>query len=89
MESPKDVAEFMQRRLKQDQALYQDVVVYEILNKFGEEFTYINRNGNLSIDKSVLQEFRKLTEGSVIWQRGEGAWRFRQDYDAPGRQQPD
>ncbi|EPL7296504.1 DUF6953 family protein [Klebsiella pneumoniae] len=47
----------------------------------------MNANGNLSIDKKVLAKFRKLTNDTVIWDRGEKAWRKRQGYDAPGRQQ--
>jgi len=89
MASSKDVAVFMLQQLKQYQVLYQEAIVYEIASKFGDKFTYINRNGNLSIDKHVLQEFRKLTEDSVVWQMGERAWRLRHDYDPPGRQQLD
>jgi hypothetical protein len=46
--------------------MYQETVVYEILDRFGEEFVYDNENGNLAIARPVLKEFRKLTEDSVV-----------------------
>ena len=67
--------------------LYQDTVVFQVIEKFGEKYTYTNQNGNLAIDKKVLKEFRKLTGDTVIWERGERLWRFREDYDEAGRQQ--
>jgi hypothetical protein len=79
-----DVTAFMLKRLNQDKTLYQEVVVYEIQKQYGDEFVYINENGNLAIDRSVLSEFRKLTEGRIVWSRGERYWRFKEDYDKPG-----
>jgi len=75
--------------LERDKCLYQNTVVYDIASKFGEPFTYINRNGNLAINKQVLNEFRKLTGDSVVWERGERMWRFREDYDLFGTRQAD
>ena len=81
--TPHDVAQWMLDRLHGDTCLYQDVVVYDIQQRFGEEFAYINDHGNLAIDKGVLNEFRKLTEGSVVWEKGERCWRLRKRYDTP------
>lgn len=78
-----DVASFMLARMKEDGTLYQEVVVCQIQERFRDEFVYINDNGNLAIDRKVLSEFRKLTEGKVVWNRGEQYWRFREDYDDP------
>jgi hypothetical protein len=85
--TPKEVAEWMLEELKRVNFLYQDTVVYQISEKFGEEYTYTNQNGNLAIDRVVLKEFRKLTGDTVIWERGERLWRFREDYDEEGRRQ--
>jgi hypothetical protein len=79
--SASDVASFMLERLATDNDLYQDVIVSEILDRFGDEFVYTNDNGNLAIEKKVLAAFRKLTEGDVVWDRRERYWRFREDYD--------
>jgi hypothetical protein len=87
MTTPKDVAQWMLEELKRETYLYQNMVVYDIEEKFGEEFTYINDNGNPAIDQRVLKEFRKLTEQTVVWERGERLWRLREDYDDPGRRQ--
>lgn len=67
--------------------LYQETAVYEIEQRFGAAFTYLNERGNPAIDKRVLRAFRRLTEASVIWERGEKAWRYRTERDGPGRQQ--
>jgi hypothetical protein len=82
-----NVAVWMLEELKRVQYLYQEVVVCEIQTTFGEEFVYINDNGNLAISRPVLNEFRRLTEKSVVWERGERMWRFREGYDAPGERQ--
>lgn len=81
-----DVAEWMVKRLNEDELLYQEVVVYEIQDQFGEDFVYENENGNLAISRKVLSEFRKRTEKDVVWERGERLWRRRADYDPEGRQ---
>jgi hypothetical protein len=36
---------------------------------------YMNANGNPAISKQVLKEFRALTDGTLVWERGERAWR--------------
>lgn len=85
--TPKEVAEWMMEELAKTSYLYQETTVYDISKKFGDDFTYINENGNLAIDKKVLSAFRKLNEGNVVWDRGEKAWRFRESFDSLGRQQ--
>lgn len=85
--TPRQIAEWMVEELNRLKYLYQDTVAFEISKRFGEEFTYINSSGNVAIDKKVLKEFRALTPDSVIWDRGERMWRFREDYDQEGRQQ--
>ncbi|MGO7484071.1 hypothetical protein ACCT28_23005 [Rhizobium ruizarguesonis] len=71
----KDVAEWMIEFMGQDYWLYQEIVVYEIRDRFGEDYVYLNQSGNLAISRAVLKEFRKLTEGKLVWERGERAWR--------------
>jgi hypothetical protein len=85
--TPTDVAIWMLSELKRDGTLYQEVAASEIEKRFGQAFTPINENGNYSIRRDVLAAFRKLTDNTVIWERGERMWRKRQGYDSPGRQQ--
>lgn len=87
MATPKDVAEWMKGELDKSPRLYQEVAVRKIKENFGDAFVYQNEHGNLAIDKKVLSEFKKLTQDSAIWERGDKAWRKRQSYDKPGRQQ--
>lgn len=79
----KNVADFMLHRFNEDLMLYQEVIVYEIQDNFGDDFVYTNENGNLAIDRKVLAEFRKLTEGKVVWNRSERFWRSKEDSDDP------
>ena len=83
MTTPTEVAHWMFDELKHQNSLYQNVVAFDIATKFGEEFTYINSNGNLAINIDVLEEFRKITSNSVVWVKVERCWRLRQDYDDP------
>lgn len=85
--SSEAVATWMQGEIEREGDLYQDVAVVEIGNKFGNEFTYENESGNLAISRSVLAAFRKLTNDTVVWERGERRWRKRESSDDPGRQQ--
>ena len=75
MTTEKDVARWMLNEINNVAWLYQEIVLYKILDKFGKEYVYPNANGNFAISKKVLSEFRKLTERAVVWDRREKAWR--------------
>ena len=82
----RDVAEYMVQALDTGNGeLHQQDIVYDIERHFGPEFTYLNENGNPAIKPAVLKEFRKLTEGKVIWVRSERYWRWRTSEDGEGR----
>lgn len=85
--TPLDVAKFMRDRMEESGDLYQEDIVGEIHDRFGEAFLYENENGNLAIGRPVLDEFRKLTP-DCVWDRSERCWRAREDHDEPGRGQP-
>lgn len=82
-----DVAIWMRDKIIKEKRMYQEYVVYEIRDKFGEEFIYTNDNGNPAISKAVLKEFRKLTEDLVVWEKGERCWRLRSKHDTPSKRQ--
>lgn len=85
--TPQHVAKWMLATLEKDGTLYQDYAVSSIIMDFGEDFSYINENGNQAIHKDVLKAFRKLTENTAVWERGERMWRLRDEFDAPSRMQ--
>ncbi len=68
---PADVAAWMMREFERcaPAPFYQEVVVYDIAEKFGEEFTYTNANGNLALEKAVLDAFRRVSGDGVVWSR--------------------
>lgn len=86
MANAREVAEWMIQRLEEDEFLYQEVVVYEIEERFGDSFVYENESGNLAISRKVLAEFRRLTEKDVVWEKGQRCWRKRESFDPEGRQ---
>jgi hypothetical protein len=76
MTTAKDVADWMFSRLTASSYLDQEDAVWKIEQQFGKQFVYENANGNPAIDKKVLAEFRKLTTGKAVWERGERSWRL-------------
>jgi hypothetical protein len=85
--NPEQIAAWMVQELERVNFLDQETAVYHIASKFGEEFTYINENGNMAIRRDVLAAFRKLSGDAVVWERGERMWRKREPHDEPTRQQ--
>jgi hypothetical protein len=81
------VARWMHDKVMSAECLAQYEVVYEIDQRFGERFTYVNDNGGRAIDKVVLRKFTALNRDTVVWSRGHREWRVRTEGDAPGRQQ--
>jgi len=67
------VAEWMLSQFK-GRELYQEDAVWKMKKEFGDDYVYLNANGNYAIHRKVLAAFRKLTEGKVIWSRREKAW---------------
>lgn len=83
----KDVAEWMLSKFVPKKPIYQDSMVGQIRKRYGSTFTYTNKNGNLAINKDVLDEFRRLSEGKVVWVKGERCWRLLKEGEAyKGRQ---
>jgi len=95
MTTPKEVAQWMVDRLEEsDEGLLQVDAVTGIEETFGSEFTYISDIGEKSIDRRVLNHFRKLTGEDVVWVTRQGGvywsgahWRKRGPGDSSGRTQ--
>lgn len=82
-----DVAQWMLSTIQEQGELSQNNAFYEINKRFGSSFTSISNSGSPSVGRGVLTAFRKISDGVVIWERGDKKWRKREFYDAPGRQQ--
>jgi hypothetical protein len=79
-----DVARFMKVQLDKEHFMPLNWIVYEVIERFGEEFTYTNDNGNPAFNRDVLVAFRRITPDAV-WERGSQQWRKRERYDGKGR----
>jgi hypothetical protein len=72
--SANDVAEWMLKEVKSAGILYQEEAVQHILTNFGEEYIYVNDNGNQSLSKDVKKIFKKLHGGKAAWDRDGFFW---------------
>jgi hypothetical protein len=94
MATPKEIAEWMVAQLEESDQLLQVDVVAAIEEMFGAGFVYLSDIGEKSIDRRVLNQFRKMTEDDVVWVTMHGGgfwegahWRKRVRGDSPGRTQ--
>ncbi|MFC0213994.1 DUF6953 family protein [Paenibacillus chartarius] len=69
-----EIAEWMVGELKSAGILRQEDAVRYIAEHFGEQFIYVNENGNRSIGKEVKKAFRKLHGGRAAWERDGFFW---------------
>lgn len=83
--SAQQAAAWMREQIDEHGVLYQDEAAAEITERFGEECTFQNDNGNLAISPEVLKQFRATTEKTVVWDAAERMWRRRESYDSAGR----
>lgn len=80
-----NIVSWMISKLEEDSCLYQDDVVdYLVKNNF-ETYLTENSEGNLVLNRNLLDEFKKRTENNVVWVRNELYWRWRVPEDEPGR----
>lgn len=49
----------MLEKLEREELLYQHILVWDIEEKFGDEFTYQNDHGNMAIDQRVSLALRE------------------------------
>jgi hypothetical protein len=85
--TPDVIAEWMHSRLQQEDRLYQRRTAHEIAKTFGDEFTYVNKNRNLAIDRRILDAFRQISGETVVWSRRGYYWRKRVPDDSSNRRQ--
>lgn len=69
-----DVAEWMVKEIRFTGILYQQDAIDYVRKHFGEQFVYVNENGNASLAKDVKKVFRKLHGGRIAWDRDGFMW---------------
>ena len=84
-----EVAKWMRMKIRREGPLRHKDAVEEITKRFGDEFIYINENGNPAIREDVLVAFRELTKYTVVWEQLMLRWRKRRPGDPPGVRQAD
>ncbi|GGH37443.1 DUF6953 family protein [Paenibacillus segetis] len=68
------VAEWMVNEIKFRGILNQSDATRHVEKHFGEEFVFVNENGNASLSKEVKKAFRKLHAGKIAWDRDGFFW---------------
>ena len=76
----------MLSQIEDSGGVYQEEVVGYLVSEDAENLLRENRDGNLVLARELLTAFRKLTETTVVWVRGDRYWRFRDPSDGPGRE---
>lgn len=69
-----EIANWMLQEVKEVGILRQEAAVSFILQNYGEQYLYVNENGNQSIDKEVKKLFKKMHGGRVAWDRDGFFW---------------
>lgn len=69
-----EVAEWMVKEIHFRGILSQTDAIAYIREHYGEEFVYVNENGNPSLEKEVKKIFRKLHRGRIAWDRDGFFW---------------
>lgn len=80
-----EASTWMRSQLDKDGCLYQDDVVDYLVKEGAEALLRENSDGNLVLERQLLNEFRKLTQDEVVWVKPDKYWRFRVPEDEPGR----
>jgi len=75
------IAEWMLGEFEKDGELFQVDAVSGIERLFGTEYVGTGNGGSQAISPKVLAEFRRLTEGTVVWSRSERCWRRKSPID--------
>lgn len=69
-----EVAEWMVKEIKFTGTLRQEDAIEYVKTHFGEQFVFVNENGNSSLSKDVKKAFRKLHGGRIAWDRDGFLW---------------
>ncbi|UNK18939.1 hypothetical protein MNQ98_02510 [Paenibacillus sp. N3/727] len=69
-----EVAEWMVKEIKFTGTLRQEDAIAYVKAHFGEQFVFVNENGNSSLSKDVKKAFRKLHGGRIAWDRDGFLW---------------
>jgi hypothetical protein len=75
----------MKLQLEKDGCLYQDDVVDYLVKSGADSLLRENTDGNLVLQRKLLNAFRELTPDNVVWVKPDRYWRFRVPEDEPGR----
>ena len=80
-----DVANWMQSKLDKKSCVYQDDVVDMLVKAGFEDHLRENADGNHVLMRTVLHQFKKLNEQTVVWVGPGKYWRFRVKEDESSR----
>lgn len=69
-----EVAEWMVKEIRFTGTLHQSAAIEYVKTNFGEQFVFVNENGNASLSKEVKKAFRKLHGGRIAWDRDGFLW---------------
>ncbi|ENU62508.1 DUF6953 family protein [Acinetobacter lwoffii] len=81
-----DVTQWMLENLEKDGCLYQEDVVDYLVKNNQMDLLKENTDGNLALQPSVNNAFKKKTEHNIVWVKPDRYWRYRVPEDELGRE---
>ncbi|WP_420914105.1 DUF6953 family protein [Acinetobacter lwoffii] len=81
-----DVIQWMIENLEKDGCLYQEDVVDYLVKNNQMDLLKENTDGNVALQPSVNNAFKKKTEHNVVWVKPDRYWRYRVPEDELGRE---
>ena len=75
MVTRQDVTDWMLRELQKDGHLCYHYALRQILERFGNRFSFVDKHSRLAIGREVLREFQDMITGYAIWDPRRQEWR--------------
>lgn len=72
----KDVALWLYNEVINTPFLYRDNAAKHIRALFGDDFIYTTKSGKLGISLKVMNEFRKINQRGIKWDRRKHGWKI-------------
>ncbi|OXM14814.1 DUF6953 family protein [Paenibacillus herberti] len=68
------IAQWMVDEIRDKSLLRQEDAIAHVRSHYGDQYVFVNEQGNASLEKEVKKAFRKLHRGRIAWDRDGFFW---------------
>ncbi|SDS64906.1 hypothetical protein SAMN05444162_1937 [Paenibacillaceae bacterium GAS479] len=68
------IAQWMVDEIRDKSILRQGDAIAHVRSHYGDQYVFVNEQGNASLEKEVKKAFRKLHRGRIAWDRDGFFW---------------